>query len=326
MIKYLLTNGVKKNMVYEVFGKLNDPEELMDYDLSIEEIHKLSLLIKNQLGIALCGLEISQFIDSQDTGFFGPYAFSCPNLEDAVNKIHVIYKKLNPLLSYEMIPENKPSKFVYHLDNIWEARYPDTAADMIDFAIANGLSFSRKATKLEIVPLSLELKRESPAEISLYEEIYKCKVFFNRESNVINYPSDTLQYKIPTYNPTLLEIMEEHAAKTIKEHELKKDFVSEVKMLLIRATKFKIPVEEEIAMHLNMSKRTLQNKLKDKNTTFKKILEEVQKDLAISYLRSGQISNKEISWILGYNDISNFYRAFKQWTGMTPNKLRAETN
>ena len=131
-----------------------------------------------------------------------------------------------------------------------------------------------------------------------------------------------MDLQIPTYNPALLEILGDYAKKTIEEQTVKKNIVASVKALIIKSAHSIIPLEEDIAFQLNISKRSLQQKLKECGTTFKRILESVLKELAVSYMESNRASNKEIAWLLGYNDISNFHRAFKRWTGKTPNEYR----
>jgi len=182
---------------------------------------------------------------------------------------------------------------------------------------------SRSLTKQEIVPVKLSLKRKKPSNIQIYNNIFKCPVYFESENNSISYQQSIMDYKIPTYNPTLLSILQEFAQKIIRENELNKDVVSEVKAILMQSENYKSPKEDDVASELNMSKRTLQHILQKKNITFLQIVENIQKELAFAYLHSELISNKETAWMLGYNDISNFYRAFKRWTGMTPNEYRS---
>ncbi|MCF0060181.1 AraC family transcriptional regulator [Dyadobacter chenwenxiniae] len=75
---------------------------------------------------------------------------------------------------------------------------------------------------------------------------------------------------------------------------------------------------EEIAANFNVSPRSLQRKLKDENVTYQEVADEVRKALALNYLSSGKYLIKEISYMLGYNELSAFSRAFKRWTGTTP--------
>ena len=58
---------------------------------------------------------------------------------------------------------------------------------------------------------------------------------------------------------------------------------------------------------------------------FKTLVEEVRRELAISYLTEKQKSIGEITYLLGYTEPANFGRSFKKWTGKTPGAFRAST-
>lgn len=75
---------------------------------------------------------------------------------------------------------------------------------------------------------------------------------------------------------------------------------------------------EAISANFNVSVRSLQRKLKEEGVKYQDVADEVRKSLAVNYLSSGSYNVKEISHILGYNEISAFTRAFKRWTGTTP--------
>ncbi|MEJ2177032.1 MAG: helix-turn-helix transcriptional regulator, partial [Gammaproteobacteria bacterium] len=77
-----------------------------------------------------------------------------------------------------------------------------------------------------------------------------------------------------------------------------------------------------IADSLHMSSRTLQRKLNENGTTFKKLLTDVRKELAMKYIQNRQITLTELSLQLGFSEVSAFSRAFKQWTGNAPRYYR----
>ena len=79
-----------------------------------------------------------------------------------------------------------------------------------------------------------------------------------------------------------------------------------------------IPTLEEIAANFNTSSRSLQRKLQDEGVTYQQLADSIRKSLALNYLESGKYPIKEISYLLGYNELSAFSRAFKRWTGTTP--------
>ncbi len=73
---------------------------------------------------------------------------------------------------------------------------------------------------------------------------------------------------------------------------------------------------------LGMSKRTLQRNLKTRGLIFKDLKESARFEKAKQLLIETPLSVQEVSWQLGYTDLSNFNRAFRRWAGMTASKYR----
>jgi AraC-like DNA-binding protein len=80
-----------------------------------------------------------------------------------------------------------------------------------------------------------------------------------------------------------------------------------------------------VTTRLAVSPRTLQRQLHEEGTTYQAILASTREDLARHYLRRGSLRTGEIAYLLGYDDTNSFYRAFRNWTGTTPEALRAAT-
>lgn len=78
-----------------------------------------------------------------------------------------------------------------------------------------------------------------------------------------------------------------------------------------------------VARELALSTRTLQRRLNDEGTTFQEIRDDTRESLARHYLTHSELSTGEISFLLGYEDSRSFYRAFRSWTGQTPQLVRA---
>jgi AraC-like DNA-binding protein len=75
---------------------------------------------------------------------------------------------------------------------------------------------------------------------------------------------------------------------------------------------------EDVAANFNVTPRSLQRRLQEEGITFQQLSESVRRSLAIHYMQSGKHQLKEISDMLGYNELSAFSRAFKRWTGKSP--------
>lgn len=67
---------------------------------------------------------------------------------------------------------------------------------------------------------------------------------------------------------------------------------------------------------------TLQRRLSGEGTNFNEVLKNTCKDLSVFYLTGSNMTSAEISYLLGYESSGSFFRAFHDWTGMTPNGLR----
>ena len=73
---------------------------------------------------------------------------------------------------------------------------------------------------------------------------------------------------------------------------------------------------------LGVGRRNLQLRLARDGTSFRDVLESLRRELAVSYLRDDTMRVEEVSYLLGFADPNSFYRAFRDWTGMTPAEAR----
>jgi AraC-like DNA-binding protein len=79
---------------------------------------------------------------------------------------------------------------------------------------------------------------------------------------------------------------------------------------------------EEVAKMLAVSSRTLKRKLAAKGVSFSTLLAQERRRKAMFLLDSRQIPLGEVAERIGYSTLSNFVRAFRQWTGRTPAEYR----
>ena len=84
------------------------------------------------------------------------------------------------------------------------------------------------------------------------------------------------------------------------------------------------PLLEDIAGKPAVSTRKLQAVLKEERTCFRKILNDIRRELALRYLRDPETSICDIAFLLGFSEQSAFNHAFRRWTGVTPRTYRKE--
>ncbi len=83
------------------------------------------------------------------------------------------------------------------------------------------------------------------------------------------------------------------------------------------------PTKILLAEILAVTPRTLQRRLADEGTSCRELLADVRLTKAKEYLLADELTLDDIAFLLGFKDTAVFYRAFKQWTRMTPGEFRA---
>ncbi len=80
------------------------------------------------------------------------------------------------------------------------------------------------------------------------------------------------------------------------------------------------------AQRLRVSRRTLQRRLSEDGVTFRDLVREVREVLADYYVRATTLPYAEVSFLLGFDEPSSFFRAFREWTGATPQAVRSRAS
>lgn len=82
------------------------------------------------------------------------------------------------------------------------------------------------------------------------------------------------------------------------------------------------PTLEAIADCTGMPERTIQRKLAEENTSFFELLDQRAARVALAALKDPRKSIKEVSESLAYSEPAHFTRAFRRWTGQSPQSYR----
>lgn len=77
-----------------------------------------------------------------------------------------------------------------------------------------------------------------------------------------------------------------------------------------------------VANRLGMGARTLQRRLDENNIVFRELIKNTRFSLAAHYLRNTDLPYSQISLLIGFNNAGSFFRAFREWTGLSPEEYR----
>lgn len=176
----------------------------------------------------------------------------------------------------------------------------------------------RQMCRPDYAPLQVDLVWAPPVEVlPRYEQLFNCPLNFSMaEARIYLHPA-TLDVPLPTSNPELARHNDKVVAEFLAGMD-KADLPSVVRMKMIELLPSGDCDREQIAGLVNMTVRTLHNKLESAGTSYQQLLDETREELAREYMDKNQLSVSEIAYMLGYTDLSSFSRAFKRWTGLSP--------
>lgn len=176
------------------------------------------------------------------------------------------------------------------------------------------INLIRSATKEAIIPLSITLKNRLSSDV-LSEYWGVAPTVSNVDSITISLNDAEKPYI--SQNEAMWDYFEPELKKRLSELAVNDSFGARVRSALIELLPSGESGIDDVAKKLGISKRTLQRKLNDENTTFQKQLNHIRELLAKHYIQSSDITSEDIAYLLGYQDINSFLRAFNLWTGMT---------
>jgi len=160
-----------------------------------------------------------------------------------------------------------------------------------------------------------------PSYASSYEAAFKCPVRFNAREHMIIFDRELLSLPLPMSNPIARKTYEKECQQLCLRFKTKETMTDQVRQEIL-FQKENFPSFTKLARHLNISPRTLRRRLTEERTSYKSLVADIREKKALDLLQTTTVSIARIAEELGYSDLSNFYRAFKRWTGKSPNTYR----
>lgn len=167
--------------------------------------------------------------------------------------------------------------------------------------------------------LAVDARQHDLGEI---ESIIGCRVHTQAPVNMLGFSAHTLDRAVPTANKLLYRLIGGYLdrVKTAS----RTTIVERVEDYVRGALPSGDCSIERCARKLGMSVRTVQSRLSEADLRFSDIVERQRIQMARVLLSEDALSLDEIALFLGYSEQTSFGRAFKRWTGMTPQRFRAE--
>lgn len=152
------------------------------------------------------------------------------------------------------------------------------------------------------------------------DHLLACPVRASRERSCIAFPTEVLKQDSLSANRPLHQLINGYLTR-LKSSQAPslQDKVNDFISAGINDGRLSI---ETCAKHLGVSTRVLQLRLKSMNLSYSDMLENHRMERAKTRLLHSDLSIPEIADQLGYAERTSFGRAFKRWTGVSPQQFR----
>ena len=221
----------------------------------------------------------------------------------------------------------EPQSIVVHRDARGQVsvayRFPERALPpqvLVDAELACLVQICRRGTRCEeLNPLEIHFRRPALDAGSVHAAFFRCRIRLDAPDNALVFDGADLTRPFLTFNPPMLQALLPYLNASTPRTE---SAASRVRSVIAERLRGQRPTLETIGKELAMSARSVQRLLKENGTSFRRLLDEVRNEHARGYLRATSFSDGEVSFLLGFEDQTSFYRAFRSWNGISPSEFR----
>lgn len=293
---------------------LADPESLVPHAALLSLIERAAALT----GDASFGLRLGASRDLHDGGLLAFVVLNSSTLMEALTNMQRYYRVVGEGEEFE-IERGGPHVTLRFRETDPEQRGLRQTSDYIAALLVRAC---RDLTRKRVSPLRAEFIHGRPNTKVAYTELLGCPARYDAAWDALVWPADIMQLPVVGADDALLRVLKSACRRILGPASRKQDLVREVRELIIdRLAKGRAGFDD-IARELNMSSKTLERRLAERDTSFSRLIDDIRGDLAKRYLADTELRLEQIAYLVGYSEPAALVRAFRRWTGTTPIQFR----
>lgn len=262
------------------------------------------------------GLSIAEYVHPTSLNALGYSLFASQDLESFCRRIVRYFG----LVSTNAVTEAEAAATEFRLSMLPAIGQSCFAPQ--DAWLATLLRFSRFIYRPTFNPLRVYLRRPKPERnAENFTRWFRAPVEFGSPKNTLVFNAADMTVRLPAANAELARQNDQVVMAMLSRID-RSDIIAQVRASFVALLPSGECSKQNIAAQLNMSERTLQNRLTARATSYSTLLSETRRELAEQYMSQSLHSISEVAFLLGFSEISSFSRAFRAWTGKSPSAWR----
>jgi AraC-like DNA-binding protein len=198
-------------------------------------------------------------------------------------------------------------------------------AMLTDIIFAGVTNLAQRGTMTPVRPRRLEFMRRRANE-GMLRRHFRCDLLFDAPHDVLVFDEAVLALPMVHRNAQLLAVLVPGLEQALLHDDRVRTLADDVRMALSETMCGDRPAVTKIAKSLGMSARTMQRRLGELGTTYQDLLDDVRRQSARRFLADTDLATGEVAFLLGFEEVNSFARAFHAWEGITPARWRAEAS
>ncbi|MDF1822894.1 MAG: AraC family transcriptional regulator [Alcanivoracaceae bacterium] len=244
---------------------------------------------------------------------------NCSNLEKAVLRGLKFYQLFDLEVRCDLVRDDEFAE----LRIIANPRL-DFREVIVESLIFLSLRFMSWLVGKAIEPELIELDFSRAQQDDEYRSLFNCPVEYERDISRVLFKRDYLELPLVQNELSLSKFLKDSLAQLLDGNIHNVGLPAQIRAIISKEYGNNFPDFSEICEKLNMTPQTLRRRLKEANTSYQEIKDNIRKDASIYYLSKPELSIDEIALLMGFSEASSFHRAFKKWTSKTPSVYRRE--
>jgi AraC-like DNA-binding protein len=269
-------------------------------------------------GDAEFGFKVGSRVTPGDFFVLGHAWTASDTLGDAMERLTRFINVLSTIGSQMQIRREENT---WSLVETFAARLVDPQQEAKDAGLIALLRMIDFVTSDKVRPVGVSLTQSRDSSPLDYSEVLECPVSFGSSEEVWTFAAKDVEAPLTGAVPDVADATDRIAENYIAS--LDEGVVThEVRQSIIQLLPSGHTDQETVAQKLFRSRSTLQRQLGAEGTSYREILESTRQALAEKYLQDSEYTQAQVAFMLGFSDQSNFARAFKRWTGMSPGEYQ----
>lgn len=190
--------------------------------------------------------------------------------------------------------------------------------------LRNALGVACWLTDSRIPLQGTKLGFSAPGHVASYRVLFDGPCKFDAPQHSLLFDAGYLALPVRRDEAALQRMLQRALLLTVRPYRRDRLLVDKVRQALLQHTELQRNADH-LAQWLAMSPRTLHRQLREEGASLQAIKDAVRRDIACGLLLRSRKPVKQIAQEAGFASEKSFMRAFKGWTGQTPEQYRLQS-